>query len=194
MTPDKFDRMDEKRRLRREMIARRDALPEAYVAAADQSIREQVLSLPAYARAKSVFLYVSVPGEPDTRVILEQALSVGKRVYVPKCRDKGTMLAVRIRDVSDLAPGAYGIPEPVSWEETAPAKDLDLILVPCVAASRRGDRLGHGAGYYDRFLACGGEKAVCLCYEKMLCDHIPVEPTDVVLPLVIWDHLSKENA
>lgn len=176
-----------KKRLRREMTARRDALSAEYRGLADRSIREKLLSSPAYRRAGSVFLYVSMPGEPDTRAILERALKDGKRVYVPKCVSSGIMRAVRITSLAELKPGAYGIPEPEGEGETASPGALDLILVPCVAASLKGDRLGHGAGFYDRFLAQAPENAVCLCYKALLRDDIPVSPLDVPLPLVITD-------
>ena len=68
-----------------------------------------------------------------------------------------------------------GIPEP------------DLILVPCVAASPGGIRLGHGAGYYDRFLAEHSGKAVCLCFRALLRADLPMEETDIPMDLVISD-------
>ena len=178
---------EEKARLRREINVRRKSLSPDYRDGADRVIRERVLALPAYEKAESIFLYVSMTGEPDTRGILERALSDGKRVYVPKCAGKGEMLAVRIRGVSDLKPGAYGIPEPEDCRETAAPGEIDLILTPCVAASRDGARLGHGGGYYDRFLAGSSKNAVCLCYKALLRDDIPVSPTDALIPLVITD-------
>jgi 5-formyltetrahydrofolate cyclo-ligase len=97
------------------------------------------------------------------------------------------MLAVRIRDLDCLVPGAYGIPEPSDAGETVSAKDLDLIIVPCVAAFKDGKRLGHGAGYYDRFLAGGSGKTVCLCFRELLEAHIPVEDTDITMFLVVTE-------
>ena len=178
---------DIKRKLREAMGQRRAEMKDAYCRAADESIRFAVLLSDAYRAAESLFVYVSMPGEPDTRGILAAALRVGKRVYVPKCMARPVMLAARISDVNELAPGAMSIPEPLRWEETAAPGEIDLILAPCVAASRRGARLGHGGGYYDAFLrGCRSVKA-CLCYEWMLTEDIPMSAQDVWMDAVVTE-------
>ncbi len=176
----------EKKRLRQRMRAVRDALTPDYLRRASDSIQDQVLGLPLYREAKTVFAYVSMPGEPATGRIIRRALADGKRVYVPKCQGR-LMLAVRIDRPDALRPGAYGIPEPADCEETAAADALDLILVPCVAASADGRRLGHGAGYYDRFLGRPRSQAVGLCFRRLLCPAIPMAEHDIVLAQVISD-------
>ena len=64
---------------------------------------------------------------------------------------------------------------------------LDLMLVPCVCASLDGKRLGHGAGYYDRFLAEKAEHAVCLCFHRMIRDDIPITDNDAIIPMVLTE-------
>ncbi len=167
------------------MRLKQAALPADYLRAASARIQDLVLASAAYRGARSIFLYLSLPGEPATDRILAQALADGKEVYVPKCVSRTEMLAVRIRDLSGLKPGAFGIPEPEDITETRTAEELDLILVPCLAASKDGRRLGHGAGYYDRFLSNGAEHAVCLCFSRMLCDEIPADERDVRIPVLI---------
>lgn len=176
----------EKSRLRRELLAARKALPEEYRRKAGASIAAQLLASLSYASARTVFVYVSMPGEPDTSRLIRQALAEGKRVYVPKCTG-GEMLAVRIESPADLLPGTMGIPEPQDTEDTKTAGELDLIIVPCVAAAEDGRRLGHGGGYYDRFLAGGSDNAVCLCFRRMLCEAIPSEKTDVRIPRILTE-------
>jgi 5-formyltetrahydrofolate cyclo-ligase len=178
---------DRKKALRKTIRARANALPESYRAAASDAIQRKVLESAEYRAAGSVFPYVAMPTEPDTRRIIERALSDGKRVYVPKCVSKTEMLAVRIKSVDDLQPGAYGIPEPVDCSETAAPNELDLILVPCVSASKDGKRLGHGAGYYDRFLAESGGTTLCLCFRETMSDAIPTDENDVRMHRVICD-------
>lgn len=184
---------EEKKQLRKTMLARRERLSAEYMALAGSAIQAQVVSLPQYQKARSIFLYVSTEKEPSTRALIQRALDAGKAVYVPKCVSGQDMLAARIHGFSDLAPGRMGILEPEAWTETGDA--FDLILVPCVAASRDGKRLGHGAGYYDRFLAGRAENAVCLCFREMLCETIPVTETDVTLPAVITEDgiFSRKN-
>ena len=168
-----------KQALRLSIRERMDKMTEEEAEASSRRITRQVLASPLYRNARSVFLYVSVGKEPDTRVLLRHALDDGKSVYVPKCLPDHRMLAVRICSANQLRPGAMGIPEPVEWTETAAAHQLDLIIVPCVAAGRDGSRLGHGAGYYDRFLQGAAAPTLCLCHAALLCDAIPMEPRDV---------------
>ena len=178
---------EEKKRIRKAVSERLRSLPEAYRTAAGREICEQVLDSAEYRRARRVFPYIAMPTEPDTRRIIERALADGKSVYVPKCISKTEMLAVRIHGMDALKPGAYGILEPQDCSETIEPNDLDLILVPCVSASADGRRLGHGAGYYDRFLSGNAEKTICLCFRAALCDEIPMDENDVFMHRVIFD-------
>ena len=173
----------EKQRLRA-ALARR-ALPAEERRQASARITGAVLNSSLYQRARSVFVYVSMPTEPDTAALLRHALDSGKAVYVPKCCPPHRMEAVRICSLEGLKPGVWGIPEPVRCAETAAC--VDLALVPCVAASPNGMRLGHGAGYYDRFLASCRAETVCLCFGRLLRPDIPAGPADVRTGLVVTE-------
>ncbi len=185
---DETELREQKKRLRKAIAARLKTLPSAYRTAASESICREVLAAPEYARAERIFLFVSMPTEPDTLPIIRQALRDGKQVYVPKCISKAEMLAVRIHGLSDLQPGAYGILEPQDCSETIAVDDLDLILVPCVSAWTDGRRLGHGAGYYDRFLCGNAEKTICLCFRAAMDPDIPTDENDVRMRCVIVDN------
>ena len=176
-----------KQALRERMLAKRAGLDSDYVRSAGESIQSRLLGSEKYAEAQSIFVYVSVGNEPPTGRIIQSALRDGKRVYVPKCVSRHEMKAVRIRSTEDLMPGTLGIPEPKEITQTAAPADLDLLIVPCVAAAPNGRRLGHGAGYYDRFLKEGAEKAVCLCFRKMLRGSIPTEAHDVAAAWVLTE-------
>ena len=178
---------EKKKALRKSVTTRVKLLPGAYRAAASCSIAEQVLTSEEYRAAKRIFLYIGMLTEPDTAGIIEAALSDGKDVYVPKCISRTEMLAVRIKSTADLVPGAYGIPEPVDGSETIGPDAIDLILVPCVSAWTDGRRLGHGAGYYDRFLKGNADKTLCLCFRKALSPDIPTDENDVRMHRVIFD-------
>ena len=179
----------DKQRLRVLIRERLKALSPDHLRAASENIARQLLSSPLYRNARSLFSYLSLPTEPSTDRIIRQAFADGKQVCVPRCAG-GRMYAVPIRDLTRLRPGAYGIPEPIDCAETIDAAGLDLIVVPCVAASLNGRRLGHGAGYYDRFLAGGHPNAVCLCFRQLLCDDIPMTDNDVPIPWVITERVE----
>ena len=181
------DLQEQKKQIRREVTARLRAMSEAERAAASERIQRRVLGTEEYRSAQTLLLYLHMPTEPDTDAIIRQALKDGKAVYVPKCVSKTEMIAVRIRSFSDLAPGAYGILEPIDCSETVEPDALDCILVPCVAASEDGRRLGHGAGYYDRFLEGNADKTVCVCFSAALREDIPMGENDLCMHRVITE-------
>ena len=101
--------------------------------------------------------------EVDTRPILGDALAREKRALAPRVAKAGSAMdAVEVLDIKrDIAPGAYGIGEPVGVRIALP-EEIDFILVPGIAFDRSGGRLGRGAGFYDRFLArCRAEAFRC---------------------------------
>ena len=176
----------EKQRIRNEIRMRTAALTEAYTAEASRKITEQVLALSQWQEAKTVMAYVSMPGEPDTGELIRKALEAGKTLLLPRCVDGQRMEALPVTDMNQLVPGRLRIPEPSASEEAA-APVPDLILVPCVSASPAGNRLGHGAGYYDRFLENSSAFTVCLCFRALMSAQLPADGTDVPMDLVVTD-------
>lgn len=178
----------DKRALRREMRRRSAALPGSYWKEAGDGIARRALRLPEYLRAGVVLGFAAVSGEPDLSDFLRGALSAGKRLALPLCTGQGVMEAREIRSLRDLRPGKYGIPEPAAHCPTIPPEELEFVLVPCVSCTAAGTRLGHGGGYYDRYLArCPGAAALA-CPAALLCDEIPAGEWDVSVPLVITEN------
>ena len=179
--------LEQKKALRRKLRERAGTLDAAERLRADGAIRDAIQGSEAWQSAGAVFAYVSMWAEPDTRMLIEAALREGKTVFVPRCYPGRVMKAVRIDSLDALRPGTLGIPEPVDDSVCAAPGELALALVPCVSASRDGRRLGHGAGYYDRFLAEHRCRTMCLCYESLLCDAIPVDAHDVPMDAVVTE-------
>lgn len=179
----------DKTTLRTQMRAKARELPAEYRAAADSSIAEYLLSLPEYAAAGTVFCFVPmVVREPDVLPILRDVLARGKHLCVPRCLpEPGQMVLCLIRSLDELSPGAYGILEPKETCETVPADCPDFAVIPCVACTRDGVRLGQGGGYYDRFLARYHGFAAMVCREKLLCENVPTEPHDRHVPVVVTE-------
>lgn len=177
-----------KNELRAVVKAKREELGAKRQAEASAAMTGLLVRSPLFAAAKTVFCYVSMPDEPDTAKLIAAALDAGKTVCVPRCYGKGKMDAVPIRSFSELNPGRYGIPAPGADAKALPPSQIDLVVVPCLAAGKDGKRLGHGAGYYDRYLAsCPGE-SVCLCFDELLTDRIPTDRYDVLM-----DHVLTER-
>ena len=128
----------------------------------------------------------SFPGEND-RIPVSFGQREGKTLLLPRCLDAGRMEALPVKDLSEVSPGTLGIPEPVFSGDKAGIPEPDLIIVPCMTAAPCGVRLGHGAGYYDRFLAEHSGTTVCLCFQALMRADLPAEDTDIPMDHVITD-------
>ena len=134
---------------------------------------------PAWQNAESVFCFVGALHEPDTMPILQGALSAGKQLLVPRIAGPGQMQLVPLQSLDQLQPGAFGILEPGQALPAVPAgSGVQLAVLPCLAAARSGARLGHGGGYYDRFLANYSGRRLILCPEALLAQSLPTGPLD----------------
>ena len=177
----------EKQRIRKETKIISGTLTPEYRREASREIARRVMALPLWQQAGTVMAYWSLPEEPDTRELMEAALAAGKRLLLPRCLDRNTMTALPVQNLEEVEPGLMGIPAPKMPEQTEGIPAADLILVPCVAASPGGIRLGHGAGYYDRFLAKRKAETVCLCFRQLARDLVPAGPEDYRIGRVITD-------
>ena len=170
----------EKALLRRQLRRQVQALSAEYCRQADRAMGEYLFRWPAFEKAERIFCFVGRAGEIDTLPFLRRVLDRGGTLCVPLCVGPGQMEARILRSLEDLGPGKYGILEP--RPDRCPLADpgsLDLALIPCLSATRSGQRLGQGGGYYDRYLAGKKIPALLLCREKMLSDTLPAESWDL---------------
>lgn len=156
------------------------------------AICKRVIGLRIYQEAETVFCFVGTDNEIDTKIILEQAWRDGKRVAVPKCKEKGNMDAYQIDSLSELAEGKYGILEPKAGCMLVPPEEVDFAVLPCVACDRDGYRLGHGGGYYDRYLEKTRCKTAVVCRKRLLLEKTPIEHFDSRADWVITESESIE--
>lgn len=183
---DKKKKKDALRELARE---RKKTVPKEQEQKANEEIQLRLLQSPFFLEAESIFSYVSVEGEVDTKIILETALQMGKRVFVPRCipGKERLMDAVEIHSMDELSIQYFGLLEPKPEIPASEERNFDLSLIPCVMADKRGGRLGHGAGYYDRFLAQAQGKKLCLCFSWYLTEKIPMEEMDIPMDALLTE-------
>ena len=137
-----------KRRLRREVLALRDAVPEADRAARSRAIAECLLALPELESARTVLVFSSFGSEADTAAIVEGLLARGARIALPRI-EGDRLVPVAYRPGDEVAVTAFGALEPTAGE-VVPDDEIDVVVTPGVAFDRRGHRVGYGGGYYDR--------------------------------------------
>lgn len=173
-----------KNELRREMKRRNLSLSAEERAEASGRIFAGVASTAAFAAARTVALYCALPDEPATEGVL-QGWASSKRLVVP--RVEGDAMRFFDYDVATLVCGAFGIAEPGPSARECPPGRIDLIVVPGTAFTEAGARMGRGRGYYDRYLAQPGFRAVKVgvCFAHQLVGGLETEPHDVPMDLVV---------
>jgi 5-formyltetrahydrofolate cyclo-ligase len=172
----------EKKEIRVRLIQMRNALSEADCLAKSRAIEKRVLAFPEFTSAKTIQFYLSRGFEAQTDRLIQQALKLGKRVFVPVLSEKQPTLCESVDSKT------RGLPE-----------EVDLWILPAVACDTMGNRLGRGGGYYDRLLAgcvgrrgnvpCEGRtpKIVCLVFEFQIVDALPFEKTDRSVDMIITE-------
>lgn len=191
MTQLPADPIQLKRQIRAEAAARREA--QQHKDRLSREICRRLAELPEYVAAGVVMFYVDFGPEVRTRPLLPTAWQQGKQVVVPCCCGQRLEL-FRLEDLDELVPGTHRIPEPRLELRGRPERkvdlaELDLIAVPGLAFDRRGGRIGHGKGYYDRLLRQRhpGTVAAGLAFECQLFDRVPMLPHDVYVDKVITE-------
>lgn len=147
----KTEKAEKKKKIRSAYLEKRNQLSQEQRQAASKKIREWVFANKRFKTAKTVFVYVSYKSEVETKELIQGALRMGKRVAVPKV-DGEHMNFYEIQSWEDLFPGYQGILEPqISGKEPVIPVDSDIMLLPGAVFDRRGNRIGYGGGYYDRY-------------------------------------------
>jgi 5-formyltetrahydrofolate cyclo-ligase len=133
---------------------------------------QRILELCQNIGAKTVGCYLSFGTEPDTREFIEKAKASGIEIACPKILDDGSMIFAKYQGETSMS--KLGFEEP----NGEVISDLDLVVVPALAVNNRGERLGRGAGYFDRFLESYRGITVALVFDSEILDTLPVEPHD----------------
>lgn len=214
----------EKKSLRAKILKIRDALGEAERHNYSTEIAQKVLSSKEYKKAQKVLLYASFRSEVDTGMLTQQALNDGKEVYFPKIqkRENGRkeMEFYRVNSEEDLEKGYYGIPEPREDSKSRLIQSISnegvvfedqfqttierqqmriLVIIPGAVFDKKGNRIGYGGGFYDKYLTRLENKvrqkpniAICkmaLAFECQMVssDFIEVESHDIKVDAIVTE-------
>lgn len=157
---------------------------------ASSAILKKLKECDEFKNAETIHTYASMSknGEVDTFPLMESILSAGKRLVVPAMNRDGSLSHRAVRSTTQLKPNSWGVPEPVAGQSVKPT-DLDLVIVPMVAADYQKNRIGYGKGYYDRFLENCDAFRAGLCYSCTLSwVPLPAESFDQPMNYVVTDY------
>ncbi len=188
--PTETDPKSLKQAARRQILERLAAIDPETARGAAARMTDRLLELPEMVRARRVLACLSFGEEIDTHNLVERLLASGREVYVPRADPRDRMLHVH-RYPCDLETLSFGLRQPRRGDPEVPVDEIDttvdLVLVLGLAFDRRGIRLGHGSGYFDRFFAAHPLASVGLAYELQLADRLPDEPHDLPMTVVVTD-------
>ena len=178
----------DKKTLRKELESRIAAFDMAYIAESNKAITQKIISLPELIVAPRVFAYFSIDREVDTKIIIEHCMAGGKTVALPICYGSGIMSFARLdRPLDELPLGMYGIPTPADGSESLIPEKGDIILVPALCYDESRYRLGHGGGYYDRYLSSCPAFSVGLCREELIVGSVPTDEFDMRVDCLVTE-------
>ena len=171
---------DLKNKLRREGIIARESLSREERKSASIRIVKQILKSPEYKDAEIVMLYKAVRGEVRLDSLETDPSALGKRLVYPYCKNKADMEALEPAGKDSWRKGSFGIPEPLPEKSPEVSPDrIDLVICPCTVFDENCNRIGMGAGYYDRFLdKCVNAHIISVAFEVQKADDIPVDTWD----------------
>lgn len=148
----------------------------------------KILRLDELKNADAIFVFYPIKGELDLLPIAEFAWQSGKAVGFPLCEDKdGKMTFRKVGSLDELVDGSFGTKEPSNTAKELEPKNA-VILLPALAADKKGFRLGYGKGYYDRYLAKHADLkpfTVCAVYKELIFDELPHDDFDVACNAVV---------
>lgn len=171
----------EKQRLRQKFRQWRESLPAGDVEAASEAICRHLASWPVMRTARIVMAYLAFRNEPS----LELLFAALPHIQWAAPRIEGRMLVVHPYDPNRLTRHPFGMLEPAADLPVIDPAFLEIVLVPGVAFDRRGERLGFGGGFYDRFLPTTPALRVGVTYDFCLLDELPWTEADQCMDWVV---------
>lgn len=169
--------METKDAIRKRITELRNSFDDVKIREDSRRIRETLFEMSEYRNADIIFIYMSYGSEVRTAEIIEDAFASGKTVAIPKVQSSSKMEFFAVKDLENLKPGFHGILEPEGNDDMHIFPDL--MLIPGIAFDEKCNRVGHGKGYYDRYLATIPDTAmIALSYDEQIVPEIPAALSD----------------
>src|SRR5580658_2611835 len=181
---------DEKKYLRAILRETRESMPAQFAAQASACVQSAFLDADFYRASRAIVLHSALGNEVSTDLILRNAVASGRAIFYPRLdRETDTLALCQVAGRADLAPGAYGILEPATRSIDIASMPPCTVVVPGLAFTREGARIGRGGGHYDRLTAELPHHAITvgLAYSFQLLDHLPQSALDRRLSFVVTE-------
>ena len=174
-----------KRDIRLEVLEKRARMSPEERAAKSIAIGDRLMKTGLWADAKTLFLYMSLPGEVETDRLIEEAWRAGKQVAVPKVTKEGLVFS-KLDSFEELSEGSFHVREPKEIREIS---DVSApVIMPGVAFDINCNRIGYGKGFYDRYLfEHRRHPAVALSFDFAVYSKIPSDPHDIKPNFIITE-------
>ncbi len=174
-----------KKEMREKYLAFRDAIPEEVRVSNDTKIFDRLCASITYRHSREILLYASRGNEIDTWRLFDAAVKAGKKVYFPKCFEDNSMRFYCVSSKDQLTEDKNGELVPVDGLEEYAGGIPSLMVVPAVVFDKDGFRIGHGKGFYDRFLSGFSGVKVGLVYSSMILPRVPRGRFDKHVDIII---------
>jgi 5-formyltetrahydrofolate cyclo-ligase len=187
-----------KSEIRSKLLAVRNNMSAEEKSLSDIKLQNMLYSTMNYQDSNNLFCFVSFKSETDTHEIIRHSLAEGKKVYIPRVEPQG-MEFYHIQNLDGLIPSKFGVPEPKQDKSTVFSAEnitnnnkesviMNLMLLPGLAFDYKGNRIGYGAGYYDKYLQSHkptGFYKAALAYDFQVIDKIDAEEHDIRVDMII---------
>lgn len=174
-----------KKQIRRKLLIERKNLNETFVSEKSKEIQIKLFSLPEYIKADTIMFYISYNKEVYTHAMIKDSMKQGKNIVVPKVKEDILIPSI-LTSWSELNIGSYNILEPKQIEPVM-LEDINIVIVPGIVFDIYGHRIGHGRGYYDRFLKEIKAIKIGLAFDFQILQKIPYEEYDIEMDKIITE-------
>ncbi len=182
--------LEQKETIRRKILSMRKDLEPEEIQHKSKLVTGHLFTVAEFISCSSILFYAALEGEVQTTNAVEKSLEMKKEVFLPKVFPGGLQIYQIKSYEKDTAIGAFHIPEPVeSLARKAHPESLELAIVPGVAFTETGKRIGFGKGYYDRFLNSLAKKIplISLAFEFQIMDTLPTTRGDVSMDWIVTE-------
>jgi 5-formyltetrahydrofolate cyclo-ligase len=179
----------EKKDIRMDIKNKLNAIDRCTYEQSSYEIARKLYQLPTWDKAHTIALTISLPPEIDTWQIIREGWNQGKRMVVPKCLpDTKQLVFKQLDSFTQLESVYFGLYEPIDSETIkVNQNELDLMIVPGVAFTQQGYRIGYGGGYYDRYLHHYKGETLSLAFSIQICDVLPIEKHDIPVKIILTE-------